>query len=1455
MTKVPASPSGNHAAGWSWSTERKIWAAFGIALGCLGVIGIISYFSVASFRKDAARVDHTHEVIESLRSLHLGMVSVQSATRGFIIGLDQSFLGLFEEAANETDRALRNLRTLTVDNPPQLRQIETLAPLVVLRMNAARELIERRRTESLEAVQAAPPAQQGYQLQDRIVRQVKEMEAAEKILLQARSIQAERSSKAVQRVIVIGSLMAFVFVTVALGVIRRDFAGSRHAEAELIKAKAGLEGRVRERTAELERANEALEDNKARLRTVTDTARVGLVIVDEQHRYRYANRAYADIFHLSSDDLAGQRVADVLAPVYESQIKPRLDLAFAGERISHELQIPAVGPEEAPRCYAVSYEPGTDRSGRIVVVVIADISERKAAEEALAQAEGNRRAVWQASLDAIITMDERGNITGFNPAAETTFGYQAAEVVGQSLADKLIPPAQREAHRLGLARFLATGHAPIMGRRIELSALRADQTEFPAELTVVSVAGASRPTFIGTVRDITESKRAQLRIQHLNRVYAVLSEIDQTIVRERDPQAMLTAACRIAVEKGGFRLAWIGLANAPDQRFKLAAHGGATADTLEVIDHIFSSSQPGCAYTSQAMETGSHAVCNDIEHDPQAAPWREAALQRGYRAMASFPLTTAGRAIGTFNLYSSDVGFFDETELRLLDDLGSDISFALEVSRGDLERRLAENALRESEMRFSAVFHASPVGISIARQADGTIIDVNPAYLSIFGYARDEVIGRTALELGLWADPEERIRMIRLWTDQGGIRDYESVGRKKSGETRVLRGSGEQIELNGERYMLGLIQDITERKRAEERAVWLASFPERNPIPIMEVDAFTGMVYYANPSTEKQFPDSSNQGWRHPLLADLAEWMTDLVAAPDGIVRREIKAGTYYFSQTIAYLPEAKRMRVYSTDITDRKWAEDALMRESELLRTVVDHLPDFIYVKDLDTRFLLMNAAGLLLMKLDGIEQVLGKTVFDFFPDEQATSFVEDDRLVLESGRPVLDREEPITGQNGETRFLLTTKVPLRNSSGQITGLVGISRDITERKQVEKALRQSEARYRTLFEQAPDGIIIADSENHYLDANASICQMLGYTHDELIGLTASDIVAQAEIPNIKPTLATLKTKSDYHQEWRLRRKDGSIFPVEIIATQMPDGNLMAMIRDITDRKQAEMHLRESEERLRLAIDAAQMGTWVRDFSNNTLIWSEVEERLNEFVPGTFPGTYQAFLGLVHPDDRGSLAAAQQRALETGGRYRAELRFQLPSGRVRWGLILGQIIYDTQGRPERMLGVEIDITERKLAEEKIRELNEDLERRVIERTAQLEAANKELEAFSYSVSHDLRAPLRAVDGFSQAVMEDYGPQLPDEARRYLKTIRDGAQRMGQLIDDLLEFSRMSRQSLRSQEVPMDRLVRSALAELSHQKEAQMAEIRIGDLPPCHGDPELLKQVWVNLLSNALKYSA
>ncbi|MBS1212844.1 MAG: domain S-box protein, partial [Proteobacteria bacterium] len=180
---------------------------------------------------------------------------------------------------------------------------------------------------------------------------------------------------------------------------------------------------------------------------------------------------------------------------------------------------------------------------------------------------------------------------------------------------------------------------------------------------------------------------------------------------------------------------------------------------------------------------------------------------------------------------------------------------------------------------------------------------------------------------------------------------------------------------------------------------------------------------------------------------------------------------------------------------------------------------------------------------------------------------------------------------------------------------------------------------------------------------------------------------------------------------------------------------------------------------------------------------------------------------------------------------------------------------DENGQIAGFVGLAYDLTERKRAQEEVRQLNRDLEQRVIERTADLEAANKELESFSYSVSHDLRAPLRAIDGFSRMLAKKYGEALDEEGQRLINVVRDNAVRMAQLIDDLLQFSRTSRREMALAAVDMAALAREVFDELREAVPERNIVLRLGDLPPASGDRAMVRQVFVNLLSNAIKFTS
>ena len=574
-------------------------------------------------------------------------------------------------------------------------------------------------------------------------------------------------------------------------------------------------------------------------------------------------------------------------------------------------------------------------------------------------------------------------------------------------------------------------------------------------------------------------------------------------------------------------------------------------------------------------------------------------------------------------------------------------------------------------------------------------------------------------------------------------------------------------------------------------------------------------------------------------------------------------------------------------------------------------------------------------------------------------------------------------------------------------------------RKRAEHALAMSEERYRTLVEEASDGIFISDGEGRYTDVNPRACTMLGYSRDEILSMTVTDILPSTDVQVHPVRLDELRAGKVLLSERSLIRKDGSLLDVEISARMLPDGRMQGLTRDISARKQAEIALRASENKYRTIVSNIPGGLihiFDRDFryvfstgeelerlglSNEFLEGKSIHDILSPDMAALVDEQYQLVLrgetvrfegafGDDHfsitsgplRDEAGEVVNILTLSVKITDRKRAEealrkhaerlrslhsidqeilqaietpeaivqtalkhLRAMLQCSRASVGIfdverkevrvfvanVDGESIVETgtvleedmygdleilkTGKTEvvedmsgvqsppvvarllRVEGIQSSInvpllsaqglygalnigwaTVRRILPEEMEIVGEvarqvtiafqqatlmqetkryasELEQRVLVRTAELEDANRELEAFTYSVSHDLRAPLRAVDGFTRVLLEDYGSLLDTEGQRVCAVISDNARNMGRLIDDLLAFSRIGRAAMQSSLVDMAKLARGVYLEATTPEARERIDFTIGALPSAVGDPGLLRQVWVNLISNAIKFSS
>jgi len=441
------------------------------------------------------------------------------------------------------------------------------------------------------------------------------------------------------------------------------------------------------------------------------------------------------------------------------------------------------------------------------------------------------------------------------------------------------------------------------------------------------------------------------------------------------------------------------------------------------------------------------------------------------------------------------------------------------------------------------------------------------------------------------------------------------------------------------------------------------------------------------------------------------------------------------------------------------------------------------------------------------------------------------------------------------EAREQLELRV--RERTAELTRLnEALQQEIAARKKAEETLRESEERFRSAFESAPIGIALVSPEGRFLKVNRSLCETTGYSEQELLARDVQSITHPDDLDADLGYVQRMLNKEirAYQVEKRYFHKLGHVVWVMLSRSVVHDVHdnpiyFIAQSEDITERKKAEETLRESEERFRSAFESAPIGIALISHEGRFL---RVNRSLCE-ITGYSEEELCArdFQSITHPDDLEANLAYMRRMLNKEIRtYQMEKRYLHKRGHVVWVMLNRSMVCDVHDNPIYFIAQIEDITERKAAEERIGRLNRELEQRV----AELTVLNKELEAFSYSVSHDLRAPLRSIDGFSQALLEDHADTLNAEGKSDLQRVRAASQNMARLIDDMLILARVTRSEMRRETVDLTALARTIAAELQKAEPGREVEFVIAEGATATGDRRLLTTVLENLLDNAWKFT-
>ncbi|HMZ99389.1 MAG TPA: PAS domain S-box protein [Ferruginibacter sp.] len=629
--------------------------------------------------------------------------------------------------------------------------------------------------------------------------------------------------------------------------------------------------------------------------------------------------------------------------------------------------------------------------------------------------------------------------------------------------------------------------------------------------------------------------------------------------------------------------------------------------------------------------------------------------------------------------------------------------------------RLRTRQLKDSEAKFSKAFHSNLLGLVIY-DTDWSIVDVNDPYAALLESTPDQLIGRSSEEAGLISKmPGEKGKFTsdeirEILEEKGYLENYELEIVTRDTETRSLLLSIEPLRIEETKYWLASAVDISGSKKAD-KLVQESEEKYRNlveqasdGIVITDLD---GIILEVNNSMCQMSGFAEEEFLGQPLTRFLPAEdqesnplrIQELLQGRSLLYERRLlkKDGSVLDIEVNSKMASSHTLIGFIRDISERKKAERDLQYQSRLLESVSDAITSL----DMERRIVSWNRAC---EELYGFttEEVIGKRVPELisfeYPDYTREEVFEE---VFAKGqwRGEFNFIHPKTNQKVH---LLSGISLFKSRKGETIGFIITSRDITDQKKAQQLIAESEKKYRTLVEQASDGIFIADKKGRFLVVNSSGYKMSLYSPEELNSVTIYDLVLPGDLEEMPFNFADMISAKGARSERRMRRKDGTLLDVEITAKFISDDRFLAFVRDISERKKVAEEISVSNERFSMIAKATNDVVWDHDFTINETWGNEGLYKLYGFDSSETKINFEMFIDRVHPDERQGLVDRLNQAIEKGEHVLYEqFHFLSATGEYRTFYDRAYIQYDAAGKPLRMLGAMQDITEREQTEKQI----------------------------------------------------------------------------------------------------------------------------------------------------------